>query len=216
MESLFKRIFFGFFCFLVLVSGCSDSKKRSGSVQKNSSLRVNSAEGSIHASNECYSPNEDSLLICDEFRSKFETKKYLCVISYSNECPIAKSYIKTIQNLLKQFGDTIQFCLLDPGVGSRSISGMEDLLFHDNLGVICGRFGIKVYPQAVVMNCLTRSKIYSGKIDDRAVSLGIVSKVASKNYLFDVLANLILEKPNTVVSNEPIGCFVGPFDSKNE
>jgi hypothetical protein len=138
------------------------------------------------------------------------------VISYSNECPIAKSYIKTIQNLVKQFGDTIQFCLLDPGVGSRSISGMEDLLFHDNLGVICGRFGIKVYPQAVVMNCLTRSKIYSGKIDDRAVSLGIVSKVASKNYLFDVLANLILEKPNTVVSNEPIGCFVGPFDSKNE
>ena len=216
MESLFKRIFFGFFCFLVLVSGCSDSKKRSGSVQKNSSLRVNSAEGSIHASNECYSPNEDSLLICDEFRSKFETKKYLCVISYSNECPIAKSYIKTIQNLLKQFGDTIQFCLLDPGVGSRSISGMEDLLFHDNLGVICGRFGIKVYPQAVVMNCLTRSKIYSGKIDDRAVSLGIVSRVATKNYLFDVLANLILGKPNTVVSNEPIGCFVGPFDSKNE
>ena len=216
MESLFKRIFFGFFCFLVLVSGCSDSKKRSGSVQKNSSLRVNSAEGSIHASNECYSPNEDSLLICDEFRSKFESKKYLCVISYSNECPIAKSYIKTIQNLVKQFGDSIQFCLLDPGVGSRSISGMEDLLFHDNLGVICGRFGVKVYPQAVVMNCLTRSKIYTGKIDDRAVSLGIVSKVATKNYLFDVLANLILGKPNTVVSNEPIGCFVGPFDSKNE
>ena len=216
MESLFKRIFFGFFCFLVLVSGCSDSKKRSGSVQKNSSLRVNSAEGSIHASNECYSPNEDSLLICDEFRSKFESKKYLCVISYSNECPIAKSYIKTIQNLVKQFGDSIQFCLLDPGVGSRSISGMEDLLFHDNLGVICGRFGVKVYPQAVVMNCLTRSKIYTGKIDDRAVSLGIVSKVATKNYLFDVLANLIIEKPNTVVSNEPIGCFVGPFDSKNE
>lgn len=216
MESLFKRIFFGFFCFLVLVSGCSDSKKRSGSVQKNSSLRVNSAEGSIHASNECCIPNEDSLLICDEFRSKFETKKYLCVISYSNECPIAKSYIKTIQNLVKQFGDSIQFCLLDPGVGSRSISGMEDLLFHDNLGVICGRFGVKVYPQAVVMNCLTRSKIYTGKIDDRAVSLGIVSKVATKNYLFDVLANLILGKPNTVVSNEPIGCFVGPFDSKNE
>jgi hypothetical protein len=82
--------------------------------------------------------------------------------------------------------------------------------------VICGRFGVKVYPQAVVMNCLTRSKIYTGKIDDRAVSLGIVSKVATKNYLFDVLANLILGKPNTVVSNEPIGCFVGPFDSKNE
>ena len=216
MKLLFKRIPFGFLCLFLVVFGCSDSKKRSGSAQKNSSLRVNSVEGSIHASNECYSPNEDSLLICDEFRSKFESKKYLCVISYSNECPIAKSYIKTIQNLVKQFGDTIQFCLLDPGVGSRSISGMEDLLFHDNLGVICGRFGIKVYPQAVVMNCLTRSKIYSGKIDDRAVSLGIVSKVASKNYLFDVLSNLIIEKPNTVVSNEPIGCFVGPFELKNE
>lgn len=216
MKLFFKGISFVFLCLFLAVFGCSDSKKQSGSVQKNSSLRVNSAEGSIHASNECYSPNKDSLLICDEFRSKFESKKYLCVISYSNECPIAKSYIKTIQNLVKQFGDTIQFCLLDPGVGSRSISGMEDLLFHDNLGVICGRFGIKVYPQAVVMNCLTQSKIYSGKIDDRAVSLGIVSKLATKNYLFDVLANLILEKPNTVVTNEPIGCFVGPFDSKNE
>jgi hypothetical protein len=93
---------------------------------------------------------------------------------------------------------------------------MEDLLFHDNLGVVCGRVGNKVYPQAVVMNCLTRSKIYTGKIDDRAVSLGVVSKVATNNYLADVLKDIILGKPNTVASNEPIGCFVGPFDSINE
>jgi hypothetical protein len=178
--------------------------------------KVHVAHAHSSASKKCCSPNEDSLLICDEFRSKFESKKYLCVISYSNECPIAKAYIKTIQNLVKRFGDTIQFCLLDPGVGSRSISGMEDLLFHDNLGVICGRFGIKVYPQVVVMNCLTRSKIYSGKIDDRAVRLGVVSQVATKNYLADVLKDIILGKQNTVVSNEPIGCFVGPFDSINE
>lgn len=216
MKPYFKRILFGFLCLFFVIFGCSDSKKRSGSAQNDSLRKVHLAHAHLSASKKCCSPNEDSLLICDEFRSKFESKKYLCVISYSNECPIAKAYIKTIQNLVKQFGDTIQFCLLDPGVGSLSIKGMEDLLFHDNLGVICGRFGIKVYPQAVVMNCLTRSKIYSGKIDDRAVSLGLVSQVASKNYLFDVLANVILEKPNTMVSNEPIGCFVGPFDSKNE
>jgi len=216
MKSFLKRNLFGLICSVFVVCGCSDAVDRAGSEQNDSLKKVHVAQAHSSASKKCCSPNDDSLLIYDEFRSKFESKKYLCVISYSNECPIAKAYIKTIQNLVKQFGDTIQFCLLDPGVGCRSISGMEDLLFHDNLGVICGRFGIKVYPQAVVMNCLTQSKIYSGKIDDRAVSLGIVSKVASKNYLFDVLANLILEKPNTVVSNEPIGCFVGPFDSKNE
>lgn len=216
MKPFLKRILFGYLGLFVLFFGCSDAKKRVGSTQTDSLLRVQSAHVHDNASNECCSPRKDSLLICDEFRSKFESKKYLCVISYSNECPISKAYIKTIQNLVKQFGDTIQFCLLDPGVGSRPIAGMENLLFHDNLGVICGRFGIKVYPQAVVMNCLTRSKIYSGKIDDRAVSLGVVAKVATKNYLFDVLANLIHEKPNTVASNEPIGCFVGPFESVNE
>lgn len=213
MKPYFKRISFGFLGLFVVFCGCSDANKRVVSTQIDSLLKVQSLDGHVHASNECCIPIEDSLLICDEFRSRFESNKYLCVISYSNECPIAKAYIKTIQNLVKQFGDTVQFCLLDPGVGSRPINGLDDLIFHDNYGVICGRFGITVYPQVVVMNCLTRSKIYSGKIDDRAVSLGVVSTVATKNYLFDVLTNLILEKPNTVASHEAVGCFVGPFDS---
>ena len=216
MKPNYKRILFGFLSLFYVFFGCFDKGKLGGTTQNDSLTKVQSAQANAHASNECGRPRVDSLLICDEFRSRFESNKYLCVISYSNECPIAKSYIKTIQNLVKRFGVTVKFCLLDPGVGSRPINGLDDLIFHDNYGVICGRFGMKVYPQAVVYNCLTRSKIYSGKIDDRAVSLGVVSKVATKNYLFDVLKNLILEKPNTVASNEAVGCFIGPFDSKNE
>jgi hypothetical protein len=167
-------------------------------------------------SKDCINKKEDSLLICDEFRSRFESKQHLCVISYSNECPIAKSYIKTIQNMVKRFGDTIQFCLLDPGVGSKSIGGLESLLFHDHLGLICKRFNIRVYPQAVVYDCLNREVLYSGKIDDRAQKLGVVSRFAKKNHLLDVLNNVMLNEPIKTASNEAIGCFIGPFDDKNK
>lgn len=213
MKSINKGILFGFLCLAFEFWGCVNSGSGDGSSKRNSAFTGKTKEPTVRRSNECCNSNQDSLLICDEFRSKFESKKFLCVISYSNECPMAKAYIKTIQKLFHQFGNTVQFCILDPGVGSRPISEMEDLLFRDNLGVICGRFGISVYPQAVVINCLTRAKIYSGKIDDRAMSLGVMSQVARKNYLFDVLNNLILEKPNNVASNQPVGCFVGPFDS---
>jgi hypothetical protein len=214
MKSINKGILFGFLCSVFEFWGCVNSGSGDGSSIRNSAFTGKTGESAVRKSNPCCNSSNDSLLIYDEFRSKFESKKFLCVISYSNECPMAKAYIKTIQKLFHQFGDTVQFCILDPGVGSRPISGMEDLLFRDNLGVICGRFGITVYPQAAVINCLTRAKIYTGKIDDRAMSLGVMSQVATKNYLFDVLNNLILEKPNNVASNQPVGCFVGPFDSQ--
>ncbi|MEY4041969.1 MAG: hypothetical protein RL233_1500 [Bacteroidota bacterium] len=204
-----KSIFKGFL--LVFVSFCLCCCADSGSKKKSTTTDLITAASSPKA---CVDKHQDSLLICDEFRSRFESKKILCVISYSNECPIAKSYIATIKSLVQRFGDTVQFCLLDPGVGSRPISGLEELLFHDNRGIICGRFGIKVYPQVVVYDCLTRSNIYSGKIDDRVVSLGVISKRATKNYLSDVLDNVILGKSNFVASNEAIGCFVGPFDDE--
>lgn len=216
MKSINKGILFGFLSLVFTLFACVNRGADDGSSKSNPAFSGKPKEPTARKSNPCCNSSQDSLLICDEFRSKFESKKILCVISYSNECPMAKAYIKTIQKLFHQFGDTVQFCILDPGVGSRPISGMEDLLFRDNLGVICGRFGISVYPQAVVINCLTRAKIYSGKIDDRAMSLGVVSQVATKNYLFDVLSNLILEKPNNVASNQPVGCFVGPFDSHHK
>lgn len=167
-------------------------------------------------SKDCISKKEYSLLICDEFRSRFESKQYLCIISYSNECPMSKSYIKTIQNMVTRFGGTIQFCLLDPGVGSKSIGGLESLMFHDQWGLICERFNIRVYPQAVVYDCLNREVLYSGKIDDRAQKLGVVSRLAKKNYLLDVLNNVMLKEPIKTTSNEAIGCFVGPFDDGNK
>ena len=196
-------LIFGLVCF----AGCTNSTGR-----KNAAM--DTLDSSISTLGTTKTKSGDSLLIYDEFRSVFESGRFLCVISYSNECPIAKSYIRTIKDLVRDYGDTIQFCLLDPGVGTRSISGLESLLFHDPTGVICRRFHIKVYPQAVVYNCLTREIIYSGKIDDRVVSLGVISARATKNYLSDVLANVRLGKSNDVVSNEAIGCFVGPFESE--
>jgi hypothetical protein len=207
MKSIFKTLF------LILCSvgflACTDSvSTKGGNHQKDVDLHTQSKDN--------ISKKEDSLLICDEFRSRFESKRYLCIISYSNECPIAKSYIKTIQNMVSRFGDTIQFCLLDPGVGSKSIGGLESLMFHDHLGLMCKRFNIQVYPQAVVYDCLNREILYSGKIDDRAQKLGVVSKFAKNNYLLDVLNNVILKEPIKTTSNEAIGCFIGPFDDENK
>jgi hypothetical protein len=207
MKSIFKTLF------LILCSvgflACTDSKStKGGNHQKDVDLHTQSKDN--------ISKKEDLLLICDEFRSRFESKQYLCIISYSNECPMAKSYIKTIQNMVSRFGDTIQFCLLDPGVGSKSIGGLESLMFHDQWGLICKRFNIRVYPQAVVYDCLNREILYSGKIDDRAQKLGVVSRFAKKNYLLDVLNNVMLKEPIKTTSNEAIGCFIGPFDDENK
>lgn len=146
----------------------------------------------------------------DTFNSRFATRKYLCLISYSNECPISKAYIKTISELHKDFGDTVQFCLLDPGVGSRPITGMEHLVYHDDDRQICERYNVEVYPQAVVYNTLAGKQLYSGKIDDRAVKLGEIAKVATTNYLRDVLLAVSKGEPVSVPSNQAIGCFIEP------
>jgi hypothetical protein len=157
---------------------------------------------------------DNSSLIIDEFRNKFENQQYLCLISYSSECPIAKTYIQTIKELHKQYGDSIRFCLLDPGVGSKSITGMEDCYFNDASLVICTRYNIRVYPQAVLVNCLTRKILYSGKIDDRAVDVGVVKTVAQHHFLTYALSQLCSKGVVTVKSNEPVGCFVGDFGLK--
>lgn len=157
---------------------------------------------------------DDTSFIVDEFRSRFENRNYLCLISYSNECPIAKNYIQTIKELHKQYGDTVKFCLLDPGVGSKSIMGMEDCYFNDAPLVICNRYNIRVYPQAVLVNCLTRKILYSGKIDDRAVDVGVVKTLAQHHFLADALSQLCSKGVVTVKSNEPVGCFVGDLGLK--
>jgi hypothetical protein len=110
MKSIYKALF------LILCSigflACTNSVSTQGENRHEVDIRQSQSK-------DCINKKEDSLFICDEFRSRFESKQHLCIISYSNECPIAKSYIKTIQNMVKRFGDTIQFCLLDPGVGSK-------------------------------------------------------------------------------------------------
>lgn len=156
----------------------------------------------------------DSSLIIDEFRSRFESSKYLCLISYSNECPVAKNYIKTLKDLYLSYGDRIVFCLLDPGTGSKTIRGMESCYFNDHTGIICRRYHISVYPQAVLVDCPAREMLYQGKIDDRAISLGVVTKAAQQHYLRDAIKQLLKTGQVSVKNTHAVGCFVQDFSSE--
>lgn len=152
--------------------------------------------------------------ITDDFKFKFETRKYLCLISYSNECSVSKSYIHTIQSLYGMFGDTVAFCLLNPGLESKPITGMENCVFNDQQLAICRRYNVKVYPQVVLVNCAQRKVLYSGKIDDRAVELGAVRIAAKNHYLKDALAQLVEKGSVDIQNNEAVGCFVDDFGLK--
>lgn len=167
-----------------------------------------SDKGLVNAETESLAQNDSSLII-DEFRSRFESEKYLCLIAYSSECPVAKNYIKTIKDLYKDYGKQVTFCLLDPGVGTKSISGMDRLLFRDPTHTICKRYGLTVYPEVVLANCLTREILYQGKIDDRAVSLGVVKHQAQNNYLSDAIAQLLVDGEVRVKNTQAVGCFIG-------
>lgn len=167
-----------------------------------------SDEGPINAEAESREQNDSSLIV-DEFRSRFESEKYLCLIAYSSECPVAKNYIKTIKDLYEDYGKQVTFCLLDPGVGTKSISGMNGLLFRDPTHIICKRYGLTVYPEVVLANCLTREILYQGKIDDRAVSLGVVKHHAQNNYLSEAIAQLLEDGEVRVKNTQAVGCFIG-------
>ena len=160
------------------------------------------------------SGENDSSLILDEFRSRFESLRYLCLISYSNECPIAKNYIKTLKDLYLAYGDHVVFCLLDPGTGSKTIRGMESCYFNDHTGIICRRYNISVYPQAVLVDCPARKMLYQGKIDDRAISLGVVKKAAQQHYLKDAIEQLLKTGQVSVKNTQAVGCFVQDFSSE--
>ncbi|MBM3937229.1 MAG: hypothetical protein FJ333_01055 [Sphingomonadales bacterium] len=172
-----------------------------------------SDEGLVHAETESLKQNDSSLII-DEFRSRFESEKYLCLIAYSSECPVAKNYIKTIKDLYEDYGNQVTFCLLDPGVGTKSISGMDSLLFRDPTHTVCKRYGLTVYPEVVLANCLTREILYQGKIDDRAVALGVVKHQAQNNYLKDAITQLLIDGEVRVENTQAVGCFIGGNQAK--
>ena len=69
------------------------------------------------------------------------------------------------------------------------------------------KFKVNVVPQVIVTN--TKGQIlYSGKIDDQAVSPGQKKYQPTKFYLLDALKNISLGKPVKVKKTNAVGCYI--------
>lgn len=164
------------------------------------------------------SDGNDSIAAVKRFKSNFCKSQFTVVIAYSNECKMCKAYIATIKQLNEQslFNSPWSLCILDPGLGGKTISDLDKLFFFDKDLILCNLYGITTYPSCLVIDNWHDSLIYSGKIDDRAVSLGVMKTVATKHYLRDVLQSIMKGQTVTERSNLAIGCCIGKVNLINK
>jgi hypothetical protein len=84
---------------------------------------------------------------------------------------------------------------------------IQEITINDGQHEFVKRLKMNVYPEAVVVN--SRGEImYKGKIDDRAVSTGVVRSSAKQFYLKQAIHELNLEKKVTTPSTRAQGCFI--------
>ena len=132
------------------------------------------------------------------------------------DCPICQSYSSTINNLYEKFkGNGVMFYGIFPGkyYNKEQIDKylseykIEIITIIDPDMKLTKTLNAKITPEAFV---LYHSNIiaYHGCIDNSNYSLGKHRTVVTKNYLNDVLNDIVHNKFTSAKNNEAIGCFI--------
>lgn len=137
-----------------------------------------------------------------------------CVLLFLNtECPICKKYQGSFKKLNKKYNASCEFIYIFPN--NDDSADVEQFCAFDSISkkhiVLDPNLqytklaNATITPQAVIIN---KNKIvYSGKIDDRFLTLGS-EKPASVNYIEKVLISLLNNETIEIKENNPVGCLI--------
>ncbi len=132
-----------------------------------------------------------------------------------NECPVARSYAQRLEAMARDYsGRGVRFV----GINSNPHDSAAELnQFVEELSLsfpfakdqdqnLARRFGATRTAEVVVLNA-TREIVYRGRIDDQ-FSPGIKRSAPSRMDLQNAIEELLINKPVSVVSTQPVGCLI--------
>ncbi len=138
------------------------------------------------------------------------------VVFYSTECPISNAYspvLKGIAGSSTAPGFAMVGVCVDPDLSTAEIAqhasdyGLKFPVVADRDGSITARLGIKVTPEAVVIDETGKIR-YRGRIDDTYAARGKRKANPSTNELKDAIACVLSGKDVPVENVEAVGCPV--------
>lgn len=143
-----------------------------------------------------------------------QLKKPAVFVFLSPECPLCKNYAPILGSLMEAHPG-VEFYGIFPGksYSLREITAygteysLKFPLLLDADKSLTRYMKATVTPEVVYMNS-EGTILYSGKIDDWAVSLGKQRQVVTKHYLKDALRQSESGKPIIISQTEPVGCLI--------
>ncbi len=199
MRNVILSILTTFLC--TSVGGCSTDRSVSLPVNGHSKgltgREVRDIEGRVH-------------VVCEQ-----GTRGVLLVFT-SQDCPVANSYARRIQQISDKFSGRGIRCFLihvDPRVSSDQLRehahdyGLRLPIVHDDGHEWVRRTGATVTPQAVLLDRLGRT-IYSGRIDDQFVDFGARRREPTRHDLIDALETFLAGRQVEPATTQAVGCYI--------
>ena len=136
------------------------------------------------------------------------------VVFLSPDCPLSKNYAPVLTSLAKKHPG-INFFGIFPGrsYSSEEISeygkgyGLNFPLLSDPSKQLSGYMKAKVTPEVMLINP-QGVILYTGLIDNWAVSLGKKRQVITNHYLEEAISSYESGRQITVSHTEPVGCLI--------
>ncbi len=136
------------------------------------------------------------------------------VVFYSTECPISNEYSPTLTAIAQGQADgrfTMVGICVDPDLSNADVAkhakefGLKFPVALDRDGSIAAKLGVKVTPEAVVIDADGKVR-YRGRIDDTFAARGKRRANPSTSDLKDAIAAVLAGKEVPLESAEAIGC----------
>lgn len=139
-----------------------------------------------------------------------------------DDCKICRDYGHELNAIYDQYNsEEIEFIGVFPNFSSKKENiekfkkefdiGFE--LRTDYFKKLSKKFDAKILPEVFVYDNRSHKVIYSGRIDDRYVSIGQRKQIVRSQDLRLALDNIISKKEILITRTEPIGCFINYNDN---
>ena len=145
-------------------------------------------------------------------------KQLILFVFMSPECPVCQNYTKVLNDIQQQYNGQVQVYGIVPGM---AYSAKDVVVFQKKYATGFSFFIDKkmeltkylqatVTPQVILLNN-NMQLMYSGAIDDWAITLGKKRAQASQHFLKDAIEQSLHHIPVLIANTKPVGCKINDY-----
>jgi thiol-disulfide isomerase/thioredoxin len=144
-------------------------------------------------------------------QAQMSSATYTVYVTYSSDCPFCIRYTKTLQDIKNELPKDWDFKFLKV-IGEEEWDfdwrgSLSDNVIDDVDAIYIDRFGMDVYPQAVIADSVGNI-LYKGAIDDRAHQTGLSKFKVTKKYLQSAITSISKGESPRWKHTEAVGCYI--------